>query len=294
MPSPRTLHPRAGHSEKVTSLTGDEYRAWTQYMQSADDFGVMRQSASPLRADNDFLEALTEKVVERLLQRLIDVGLIRTFEHQGKRYVYQHDWQDWQKIGWPKTTILPKPQGDDLLGCTEATRHLFVFHPGGVKVPKLSKRTSGVDSDDGLEDSGSTSEVLQSPRAGARAVTLIDNANQKDLPSAFAMDAAARELVNLFPAKGRCGWHLVERPLYAVLTADPTVSPEAAWEALKARLDGQKRSEQWLTKGMVPRLDRYLRDGLHLQELAPPASAVTSEPAADTARQRYGGMRFGQ
>jgi hypothetical protein len=297
MPAPRILHPRAGHSEKVTSLTGDEYRAWTQYMQSADDFGVMRQSAATLRADNDCLDGIPEKVVERLLQRLLDVGLIRSFEHQGKRYVYQHDWQDWQKVGWPKTTILPPPSPDALRGCSELTRHLFGFHPGGVKVPKFSRSTTGSDGSDPPENFGSSSGEIPSPRAGARPSTLTSNAKREEDargPGDFAMDAAARDLVNRYPATGRCGWNLIERPLFAVLTADAGVQPAAAWEALTARLEQQKRSEQWAVKKMVPRLDRWLRDGLHLQVLEPAETQSASDTGSDLAKERYGAMRFGK
>jgi uncharacterized protein YdaU (DUF1376 family) len=97
------------------------------------------------------------------------------------------------------------------------------------------------------------------------------------------MDLWARELVNLYSPQGRCGWNLVERPLYAVLTADPAVPVADAWEALKARLEQQKRSAQWRA-GKISRLDRWLANGLHLQELpehdpAPEATGGKALPA---------------
>ena len=92
------------------------------------------------------------------------------------------------------------------------------------------------------------------------------------------MDVWARELVNLYPAQGRCGWNLVERPLCAVLLESGDA--REAWEDLKSRLERHKRSHQWRVKGMIPRLDKWLREGLHLQELpdeAPVAERFTQK-----------------
>jgi hypothetical protein len=100
---------------------------------------------------------------------------------------------------------------------------------------------------------------------------------------AAPMDVWARELVNLYPSQGRCSWHLVEPQLFSVLTDNRMVTPEAAWEALKTRLEGHKRSHQWRVKEMIPRLDRYLRDGMHLQELPEaPVTAVVTDKTART------------
>lgn len=413
MPADRLLHPRAGHSQKVTSLAGDEYRVWTQYLLSADDFGVMRLSSVPLRADNDYLETLSDRLVERMLQRVIEVGLARKFQHQGKSYVYQHDWQDYQKVKWPSRTINPAPPEEQLAECSDRTRLLFSVHPGGsgAKVPRhlddgaspepgsrVSERDvegllaralpsvlgqdvqvrtqvrlgnsyadivatladdtalvvevkkhpitkaaigqvrryvsalqaqhqvvvpmvvgfSGWDKDADATgicvvtyDEAFTCTVgISHPRlrhlpsqfslihktdsSTGKRTTANANANASADRGDFAMDAAARDLVNRYPATGRCGWNLIERPLFAVLTADASVEPAAAWAALTARLEQQKRSEQWAVKKMVPRLDRWLRDGLHLQVLEPAETPSTGDTGSDLAKERYGAMRFGK
>lgn len=90
------------------------------------------------------------------------------------------------------------------------------------------------------------------------------------------MDTWARELVSQYPAQGRCGWNLVERPLYAALMADATMTPWQAWESLKTRLESHKRSHQWLVKRMIPRVDRWLQDGLYNAELPEDAPVVAS------------------
>jgi hypothetical protein len=96
------------------------------------------------------------------------------------------------------------------------------------------------------------------------------------------MDEWARELVERYPAKRRCIWNLVERPLFMALTSNPQVPPDEAWAALLASLDRQIASHQWRVDGIIPRLDKWLRDGMYLQELpaeGPPAKATSHEPA---------------
>src|SRR3990167_10082936 len=133
MPDDRFLHPRAGHSQKVNTLTDLEYRVWTQYLLSADDFGVMRFSPAKLKADNDHLENRPAKAIQRSLDTLVTSGLIHTFQHQGKCYAYQHDWQRWQKVEYPRATNNPMPDDAALELCDEVTRGLFEKHPGGTR-----------------------------------------------------------------------------------------------------------------------------------------------------------------
>lgn len=90
------------------------------------------------------------------------------------------------------------------------------------------------------------------------------------------MDVWARELINLYPPQARCAWNLIERPLFDALTHDGD-DVVAAWTALRERLERHKRSHQWRVKRMIPRLDRYLREGLHLQEL-PEAEPIATAP----------------
>ena len=97
------------------------------------------------------------------------------------------------------------------------------------------------------------------------------------------MDEWARELVNLYPPQGRCGWNLVERPLYAVLTSGLEASPWIAWDTIRARLEWHKRSHQWRVKQMIPRLDKWLREGMYLQELPEhPVATLVNEKTTRT------------
>jgi hypothetical protein len=140
MPADRLFHPRLGHSRKVSSLDHLQARVWKQYVLSADDFGVMPFTVVQIQADNIALAREPHAVIQSALEQLVAVGLVRTFNHQDARYLYQHDWQDWQKIEYPRVTIRPKPPTDLLKQCTVKTRKLFAKYPGGS--PKHSPKSS--------------------------------------------------------------------------------------------------------------------------------------------------------
>lgn len=296
MPADRLLHPKAGHSRKVSHLTDLEYRVWTQYLLSADDFGVMRATAATLQADNSNLHGKPVKLLLRCLKALIVCGLLRAFDEQGEQFVYSHNWQTWQKVEYPRTTDNPKPAAEALAICDEPTRQLFDKHPGGLRRarPKDSERVSQTNP----EDAPTTRAGGRAERLTANGSGLVANGSEgvQGEPMFPAMDLCARELVNLYPSEGRCGWHLVERPLFKVLT-DGQLGPDPAtsWEALKVRLEQHKRSHQWRVKGMVKRLDRWLAEGLYLAELQEqPVATLVSDKTARTLASGEAFVRGGQ
>jgi hypothetical protein len=99
------------------------------------------------------------------------------------------------------------------------------------------------------------------------------------VPASAPLDIWAREFVDLYPKQGRCNALVLERELYTVLTADASVSPQQAWDALKARLASHVRSARWTEQGgrFIPRADKYLREGIHAQEM-PAAGAIGNNP----------------
>lgn len=150
MPADRFLHKRAGHGERSGSLTHLEWRVWTVYLLAADDFGVMWCDPAPLATASPELGSETPRALRAALERLVNVGLCARFTHQGKTYIYQRDWNRWQKVTWPAETLHPKPPADFLEACDSETQRLFSAHPGGRKSPTKVE----------WESSRSTSEVL--------------------------------------------------------------------------------------------------------------------------------------
>lgn len=133
MPQDRLRSPRGSHGRRLTMLTDFEFRVWDQYQLSSDDFGVMRCSAITVMADNDSLAERKPEDVQGALERIIAVGLALAFEHQGRAYMCQSDWQSFQKVEYPRATTLPKPHEQTLALCDAATQRLFRKHPGGWK-----------------------------------------------------------------------------------------------------------------------------------------------------------------
>jgi hypothetical protein len=200
MPQDRLIHPRLGHSQKVTLLTDLEYRVWTQYMLSADDFGVMRASAVTLQADNDALQVRPSKVVQRALEHIVEVHLIEPFSHQGQPYVFQRDWQRWQKVEWPRGTNHPKPAPDQLATLTNAdeitTRELFDRHPGGDRRMRPKGSLGGLGRVQGsVQDA--RSDHLPTSRARAPAVRQTANANGSERESEGKQPDADQDALDL-------------------------------------------------------------------------------------------------
>lgn len=280
MPADRLLHPRCSKSHKVSLLTDLEFRVWIQYLLSADDFGVMRGTPLEFQGANDYLANRKVRELQRCIDAVVKSKLVGAFTHQGKPYLYQHDWQAWQKVEFPRATDNPKPPADVLEQCDAATRLLFDKHPGGKRKQKGDTGATRADNIPNDSERASRTHADHFRVSDASDVRLTANglrpeANglRQTAEEAAPMDEWARELVNLYDPRGRCAWNLVERPLFDVLTADPTISAWVAWDRLKARLEQHKRSHQWRVKGMVSRLDRWLREGAHLQELSETAPA---------------------
>lgn len=288
MPDDRFLHPKAGHSEKVRSLCDFDYRVWTQYLLSADDFGVMRAKASTLMDDNEAIEARAPKVVERALQHLIDKGLVVPFTHQGLRYVCQRDWQKWQKVEYPRVTNNPKPPDDLLSDFDQSTRSLFDKHPGG-NGKKRSSATQG--SSDGSPNVPQIdSEESPPTRAGAPAKRLTANGSGLQ---AIGSEESAREtgpdhgvewaqFVAAYPEQGRLPSLLAQQRFLAARQAG------VGFDVMLDALGNHKASARW-RDGKIPNLLTWFEDRRWQQRL-PPVSATGSGRTGAAPAGKYDGV----
>lgn len=125
MPLDRLFHPRAGRSQKVAALSDLEFRVWWTYVMVADDYGIARASAIVFQAANESLEQRSARVIERAIHRLISIGLVVSFEHQGRLFLCQLDWQDFQHVKYPRETNNPAPPFEIQARFSKETQVLF-------------------------------------------------------------------------------------------------------------------------------------------------------------------------
>jgi hypothetical protein len=181
MPQDRLRSPRGSRGRRLTSLTDFEFRVWDQYQLSADDFGVMRCSPLTVQAENDNLADRPSGDVLAALERMIAVGLVAGFEHQGRRYICQLDWQEFQKVEYPRRTLMPCPPDELLAKCDASTAKLFRQYPGGLNKRKKRKRGGTVPdtSPDTLSDTGADTvpDTSQSERRAFPSPRETANAN---------------------------------------------------------------------------------------------------------------------
>lgn len=142
MPQDRIRSPLGSQGRRLTSLDDFAFRVWDQYQLSADDFGVMRDSSTVVRADNKRLELASDAAVRAALDALVRVGLVVRFTHQDEPYLAQSDWQDFQHVEYPRRTTAPKPAENVLESFSSATRKLFRKHPGGYRRTRVGRQQS--------------------------------------------------------------------------------------------------------------------------------------------------------
>lgn len=128
MADSRILHRRASTGARIAALSHLEYRVWTQYLLSADDYGVMPAYAHILQGANPALRREPTETVQQALEQVVGIELVRRFDHQGEQFVWQPTWQEFQRIKHPRNTVYPPPPIERLGEADPETRKLFRNH----------------------------------------------------------------------------------------------------------------------------------------------------------------------
>ena len=99
----------------------------------------------------------------------------------------------------------------------------------------------------------------------------------------FPGDVWLRELQAAYPPKSLSSGHLTEVAFLDEVRRFGT--PEATFTVMLANLENHKRGHQWRVKGMIPRLDHWLREGLWQQthDEHPPEALVNDKTAGTLA-----------
>jgi len=162
MAADRMLHKRAGVGDRTNQLSHLEWRVWTIYQLAADDFGVMPNHEQALIDAHPCLAKVKPRAqLKAALGRLVKLRLVLSFKDaHGQEYVYQPDWQDFQKLEWTQVTTRPCPPAEALDQCTDATKRLFSTWPGGTRVPADPDRRRRARDEDATRDNLATPSRL--------------------------------------------------------------------------------------------------------------------------------------
>jgi hypothetical protein len=85
----------------------------------------MPRLAALVRGANLALMRESEADIEASFGMLESVGLVMSFDHQGQQYLCSLDWQEYQKVRFPRKSYLPTPPAEVLRKCCAETRAFF-------------------------------------------------------------------------------------------------------------------------------------------------------------------------
>lgn len=249
----RLIFRNASTGDRTSSLSHLGFRVWTQYQLSADDFGVCPALAAKFQGDNDALLAEPEKRIQAEIENLIAVNLCGVFTDGRRRYLYQHDWQDWQRLKHATSTALPPIPAELLEKCSPKTRRLFEeFHPKlQAELPPHARACVAPATADAPADAleggvGETGNHQPLPRR----VSVVDRAGALGLvsPGAWQRQHATHALRDLC-----CDWVCLPQAVHDEwvrrLTAAGTTPEQAAIDIRAWVADVKAR---WHASGQVP------------------------------------------
>lgn len=324
MPVDRMFHPTIGDSEKIALLTDGEFRVWFTYNMAADDFGVLPMLASKLKGADRALSQWPTKRLDKALQQLVDVALVRRFEAQKAGYIWTPTWQWYQKIRYPRReqTHYPAPPEAELIALDEKetapTRALFAtFHikvspefraeygdaEAAAKITEREQKRSGVkprrSGDIPGMDRERSGDVAALTRAGARETahglrpTAHGNGSEGGLGETEpGFDVLFNELCGLYPQHRVSRGLMTQQAFVGQLSAYSGGVPKA-WALMKANLSLNNASHEWRMKGMAPSLQKYLQEGLWLNVLPadPPVAEQLTKGTSVTAQAMANALR---
>lgn len=114
----RVIKESIKRSSEIDKLTWFEFACWINLIVTVDDYG--RYLANPIILKNDLFpmkEDVTKASIINALTKMKDVGLIQTYEHDGKEYLQIVKWAEHQTIRNQKSKF-PAPSESDL-NCTQ-------------------------------------------------------------------------------------------------------------------------------------------------------------------------------
>ena len=106
----RTVKPEFFESESLAKVSRESRLAFIGLFALADDHGRLRYLPKRIAGDLFPLDDdVTPEHVERWITELEEVDCVRTYEVEGKTYLYLPEWETHQKIDHPSQSRIPEP-----------------------------------------------------------------------------------------------------------------------------------------------------------------------------------------
>ena len=106
----RTVKPEFFESESLAKVSRESRLAFIGLFTLADDHGRLRYLPKRIAGDLFPLDDdVTPEHVERWITELEEVDCVRTYEVEGKTYLYLPEWETHQKIDHPSQSRIPEP-----------------------------------------------------------------------------------------------------------------------------------------------------------------------------------------
>lgn len=141
----RIIHERICTSETMAELSAEEERFFCRLIVQCDDYGrfdgrpsVVRARCFPIQ-----LERISESDVSRWMQSLVDSGLIKPYEVDGRRYIHVVTWERHQQTR-AKASKYPDPQACETATLTSVSvgDHPQSDDSDGLQIPSYPEARS--------------------------------------------------------------------------------------------------------------------------------------------------------
>ena len=215
MPRIRTIKPEFWTDKKILRLSRDARLLFIGLWNFADDNGVIE--ADPLQLKVRIFPAdpdITDETIQRLLDEMKALDLIREYEYEGERYIWIVNFTKHQKIDRPRKSNLPLPE-EVVNGSQKTSTEIqsssddqknFQLKSVEINPGKGKEKDQGKE---GIKDQGREGkENLRSANAlrvpAANAATTLDDPGPKKSPPSCPYQEIVRLYHEILPELPQC------------------------------------------------------------------------------------------
>lgn len=194
----RVIKESIKRSAEIDQLTWFQEVVFYRLMVTVDDFGSYFGDPMILRCDLfPMKEDVTKKSIQDALDKLEDIGLIMTYEHNGRKYLKLTNWEKHQTVRNQKSKF-PAPEEQKTIECNCNQLN------SNVHVIRIQNESESKTEDEERARDGSSDDLIKISREHDEVIQAAINAGYHSDPATMA------RIVDLYAEFGK------ERVLYAI------------------------------------------------------------------------------